>query len=203
MRGAGVLEWGVAVAPLDGASACGDIHLVREFPGGALVAVVDALGHGPEAERAAREAVEILAPVAHEPIADLLDRCHRSRQGRRGVVMSLASFDGMAHVMTWTGVGNVEGVLLRENQAKGSWRRTLLTHGGIVGGDLPAVRPQAQSLATGDLLIFATDGVRRDFADELDHLRPARDLAAELLARHGKGTDDALILVARYRGSLP
>jgi len=62
-----------------------------------------------------------------------------------------------------------------------------------------------------DLLIFATDGLRSSFMHDpqLQNplLRQAQDgpqqLADALLTRYGKATDDALVLVARYRGATP
>jgi hypothetical protein len=54
----------------------------------------------------------------------------------------------------------------------------------------------------GDTLIFATDGVRSDFASEhLAHDDPPQQLADRILARWGTKTDDALVLVARYVGT--
>src|SRR3989442_542063 len=49
-------------------------------------------------------------------------------------------------------------------------------------------------------LIFATDGIREGFADGLSPEAAPQHLADQILARHGKGTDDALVLVARYLG---
>ena len=48
------IEWAVATQPLPGPSVSGDLHLVEPFAHGALVAVVDGLGHGDEATAAAR-----------------------------------------------------------------------------------------------------------------------------------------------------
>ena len=41
-----MIQWGVAHAALAGELKCGDSHLVKLFPGGALVAVLDGIGHG-------------------------------------------------------------------------------------------------------------------------------------------------------------
>jgi hypothetical protein len=55
-------------------------------------------------------------------------------------------------------------------------------------------------LARGDLLIFATDGIRRDFADDLMPTGSCREIADRILQQYAIGTDDALVLVARYLG---
>lgn len=194
------LDWGVAGAPMRGQETSGDLEVVREFPGGALVAVIDALGHGPEAARVAERAAEILRASPHDPIAELVRRCHRELTGRRGVVLSLASIDRVGGMLTWAGVGNVEGVLVRIRNGHPPSRSGLVVLGGVVGGDLPEVRAQQLPFEMGDLLVFATDGVGRAFVDGIDPHLPTPQMTAELLARYAKGTDDALIVAARYQG---
>src|SRR5262245_2765968 len=55
-----LLECGIAGSTLPGQRISGDHYLVAPFPGGALVAVVDGVGHGNEASIAARTAVNTL-----------------------------------------------------------------------------------------------------------------------------------------------
>jgi len=52
----------------------------------------------------------------------------------------------------------------------------------------------------GDLLILATDGISVGFDRELNGLERPQELADRILARHGKRTDDATVLVARFKG---
>src|ERR1051326_4408996 len=106
------------------------------------------------------------------------------------------------HTLTWAGVGNVDCMLFHVDApapAKPS-RDSLVTRGGIVGSELPPVRAQVVPLARGDVLIFATDGIREGFSDGLQLEAPPQQVAEHILSQHGKGTDDALVLVARYRG---
>jgi hypothetical protein len=193
-----VVEWGSAGAALDGADS-GDACVVAPFPGGALVAVIDGLGHGPEARDATREAVRILEACAGEPLGALVERCHEALRKTRGAVMSLASFDARAASLTWLGVGNVEGFLLRAAPG-GRPRESLTLRGGVVGYQLPPLRPAALSVARGDTLVMATDGIRSAFVADLAPSPRPQELADAILARHARGTDDALVLVARYAG---
>jgi phosphoserine phosphatase RsbX len=55
-------------------------------------------------------------------------------------------------------------------------------------------------LRSGDLLILATDGVRTGFTSQVRLSDPPQQVADDILARHGKSTDDALVLVARFLG---
>ena len=197
----GLIEWAVAESVLPGQTESGDRCLVTPTPDGALVAVVDGLGHGAEAAEAAKAAVRSLERHAHEPIIPLIRSCHRSLAGTRGVVMSVAAFDARAETVTWVGVGNVEGVLLRAQATATLGRESLLLRGGVVGVHLPALAAAIVPVARGDQLIFATDGVRGDFA-----VRPfpggdvPQELADHILSKWGTRTDDALVLVARYLG---
>jgi phosphoserine phosphatase RsbX len=199
-QGAAYLDWGVATLALAGQSESGDLHLVAPVSNGVLVAVVDGLGHGEEAAAAARLAVQTLERFADEPPLFLLQRCHASLKGTRGVVMSLARFDAPRGTMTWLGVGNVEGILHHSNWAERSMRDSLVTRGGIVGGELPAVQAGVIPVEAGDTLVFSTDGIRGGFSEDVSAREQPQRLADLLLSRYGKGTDDALVLVARYLG---
>jgi len=195
-----LVHWGVATLALEGQTESGDLHLVQPVQDGVLVAVLDGLGHGEEAAAAARLAVSTLERYSEEPPLSLLQRCHLALKGSRGVVMSLARFDAPRGTMTWLGVGNVEGVLLLADQTLQPSRTTLVTFGGIVGAELPRARAWIVPVSPGDTLIFATDGVRTGFADGLAPTGSPQQIADGILARHAKGTDDALVLVARYIG---
>ena len=195
-----LIDYGVATLTLAGEAESGDLHLVKAVGNGVLVSVVDGLGHGAEAAAAARAAVAALDRHASESPLPLLQRCHRALAGTRGVVMSVAFFDRADGAMTWIGVGNVEGALLFGDSAARPARASLITRGGIVGSELPALRAEVIAVAPGDTLIFATDGVRNPFTDRLSADASPQQLADHILSRHSKGTDDALVLVARYTG---
>lgn len=196
------VEYGVAIAPFPGQTESGDQYLVKPFQGGALVAVVDGLGHGPKAAQAAKTAVALLEPHAHEPPAALFERCHRELVKTRGAAISLASVDALRGTITWIGVGNVTGLLLRANGGGSPPREQLLVRGGIVGFRLPPLRAVTTPVAPGDTLILVTDGVRSSFSEGLAFDCSPQQIADDILARHYRGNDDALALVARYAGPL-
>jgi phosphoserine phosphatase RsbX len=202
VHAAALIDWGVASSAVPGETQSGDLHLVKPLAGGVLIAVVDGLGHGAEAATAARRAVATLDEHASESVLALLERCHWALKGSRGVVMSLAFADRRQNALTWAGVGNVECMLFHATAATPAnpTRASLVTRGGIVGSELPQIRAQVVPLAAGDVLIFATDGIREGFSDALQFEAPPQQLAEHILSQHGKGTDDALVLVARYRG---
>ena len=197
----GVVEWAVAAAPLEGETVSGDAYVVAPFPDGVLVAVVDGLGPGPEAAVAARAATEVMAKYpADEPLA-LIRRCHDALRTTRGAVMSVASLDTRSSRMTWAGVGNVEGMLLRASTMAFPAREALMVRGGVVGKDnLPPLRSAAVVMHHGDALVMATDGVRSGFGDRVKASDDPDQTAQALLRDYTRGNDDACALVARYRG---
>ena len=195
-----LLDWATASRALRPRAQSGDQFVVTPVPSGVLLAVVDGLGHGAEAEVAAEAAVDILRERAHESVISLLDRCHRRLRATRGAVLSLAVFNAAESTMTWLGVGNVEGVLLRADPRIRPPRESLILRPGVVGVQLPPLQTTTLSVSLGDTLIFATDGVRSDFMTGALGDDPPQKAADRILFQHGKGTDDALVLVARYVG---
>lgn len=197
------LEWGVAVRALPTERKSGDVHVVRPFVGGGLVAVVDGLGHGEEAATAARLAAATLAHHAGDSVIALVRRCHEALARTRGAVMTLGAFNTADATLTWTGVGNVEGVLVRAAPDASNPRERVVLRGGVVGYELPLVRATVVPVLRGDMLVLATDGIRMDFVDWVNVREPPQRLADHLLAEFGKDDDDALVLVARYINPRP
>ena len=202
-RRVGPIEWGMAVQAADGEPACGDLEVVQPFANGVLFGAVDGLGHGQEAAEVARRAAGALAGHAHESVTSLVRRCHDALLETRGVVMSLAAFNTAESTLTWTGVGNVAAVLLHAGPEDPPRQEGLLLRGGVIGFQLPQLSEDVLTLLPGDTLLLATDGVRAGFAEGLQLGAPPQELAERILAQHLKGTDDALVLVARFLGARP
>lgn len=194
------IEWAVAELPQPGQSESGDRHLVLSSPAGGLVAVVDGLGHGAEAASAAKVAVRALERSADRPLVQIFRDCHQSLIGTRGAVISAASFSFTDDSMTWLGVGNAEGRLLRAPGSRSAPPEALLVRGGVVGAQLPPLVSKIVRLRRGDMLIVATDGIRSEFLDALLPYQEPQALADHVLARWSTQSDDALVLVVRYLG---
>ncbi len=190
------LEIGVAAETLAGRKSSGDCYVACGFEGGMLVGVLDGLGHGHEAHEAARIASSTLEAHPTEDLASLFARCHESLRTARGVVMSLASFRFAERTLAWAGVGNVEGRILRADAARRS--ESLLLKAGVVGVQIPIFEAIKLTIAPRDLLVMHTDGIDSNLAGTLLPWLPAQEIANRILQRHQKGTDDALVLVARF-----
>jgi negative regulator of sigma-B (phosphoserine phosphatase) len=142
--------------------------------------------------------VTTLQQHSNESLPALVERCHKRLQGGRGVVLSLGQLDARTDSLTWLAVGNVEGVLVHADAQP--QRHTIVQRGGVVGERLPPLQSTTLALAPGDTLAFATDGCRSEFVAEVAAGVPPQQLANALLRRYARPSDDALVLVARYRG---
>ena len=86
---------------------------------------------------------------------------------------------------------------------------SLVLRAGVLGARLPHLQAAMLAIRPGDLLVFATDGIRADSQTELtaETALPAgtalQPLADRILRRYATGRDDALALVVRYVGSGP
>ena len=72
---------------------------------------------------------------------------------------------------------------------------------GIVGYRIPeALTPQEVLIRPGDLLVITSDGIVEDHLDDIDFAASSLAIADQILRRHAKDSDDALVLAARHRG---
>jgi len=195
------VEYGVAKYVLPGQDESGDHHLVCCNRDGILIAAIDGIGHGKEAADASRAAAALLRSSANEPVISLVEQCHERLRGTRGIVISIASIDHEHGMMTWLGVGNVQGILMRSDAKKGNVRESLLLRAGVVGSQLPALQATVLPIVRGDTLFFATDGVSSDFFEALSSRENPQRAADRILDHYRNGNDDALVLVARVTGS--
>lgn len=194
------LEWSVAAATFPGQSRSGDLHVVLPRDDGALVAVVDGVGHGEEAAAAAAITGRTLERYRDESVISLARRCHAALIGTRGVAMSLARFGVADDTMTWLAIGNVDGVLVRNEPGSAPAREAVIMRGGVIGSRLPPLQATVVAVAPRDMLVFATDGIRPGFSALANPAHSPQKVADAILTAHAKDTDDALVLAVRYLG---
>jgi negative regulator of sigma-B (phosphoserine phosphatase) len=195
-----VLERGVAGKAHEGEGRSGDVAVFAPTSRGGLLAVLDGLGHGDAAADASEAAAEVITAHADAEPQRLLERCHEQLRRTRGAVVTIAWFDLEAREMAWTGVGNVEARFIRATDGPEARHDSPVVLGGVVGYNLPQVRLGTIPLQPGDSVVIATDGVAADYSVSLEAGITAQELADRVLARHGKGTDDALAAAVRYLG---
>src|SRR5262249_12283549 len=148
------LEFGVASRPRRMGDDNGDAFLIKQWEGNALAGVIDGLGHGTFAHRAAQAARQYVETHFDQPIEKLFHGAGRACRATRGVVMSLARFDLVKATLTVAGVGNVELRL-----AGCPERFSPVVRRGIVGLNAPEAAPTTYSWNANSVLIMHSDGV--------------------------------------------
>ena len=187
------LRIGISQHSLHDDPACGDIwHLAFDGPR-ISVLVIDGLGHGEDAERAARagEQAFALAPFAAPVLA--LEDIHQAMTGTRGGALAIAQIDTAGDTLTFIGIGNIGATLIAADKSRG-----LASHPGIVGGQYRKAQPFYYAQVNGQLLIMYSDGLQsrwnlQDYPG-LVHRHPAV-IAAVLHRDFCRGRDDVTVLV--------
>jgi hypothetical protein len=199
----GPIEWATAGRPLPGERVSGDQAIaIGVDDGAALLGVIDGLGHGPAAATAALRAVDALKSARTGRLEVLVQLCNRVLGGTRGVAMTLARVDFGAGILAWTGVGNVAADLVVKSATGIHVRSSARLSAGIVGYRIPEIWPaQTVSIRAGDLIMMTTDGIAEDHLEHIDFAAPATVIAEQILSKHAKETDDAMVLAARHRGA--
>lgn len=188
------LDWALRGRPIPGEIESGDLHVVDDQGDRCVLGVIDGLGHGPAAAKAAQAAAQG-AIGSRGDLESIFASCHASAKGTRGVAMSLAIVD-VSGAMTWAGIGNVEAVVI-----KASGRESLTLRGGVVGERLTPPRVTPLTIAFGDVIVFFSDGLRTAAIAAVSRLDAPPVIAAALIDGFAKASDDALVLVARFTGS--
>lgn len=197
----GFLQLAEAGRTMPGEGESGDVGVVAPVPDGALLAVIDGLGHGPEAARAAETAARTVHECAGEPLNVVMEHCHQALRGTRGVVITLAHVDERRQTLTWVGVGNVEGRIWPAVPGDTLTRQAPPLRGGVVGHHLPRLTGTTLPLTRGDLMVLSTDGIKHDFHDRFRLAGTVQQIADDIADDYWVERDDALVMVARYLGS--
>ena len=114
--------------------------------------------------------------------------------------MNIAKVNTFDETITMLGVGNVEGILIRADRSIRPNCEHVVAMGGVVGYQMPRLHASMTSISKDDLLIFATDGIDADFADDVRMNDAPQRIAKHIHDRYNKKIDDALVLVVRYMG---
>ncbi|RYZ65254.1 MAG: hypothetical protein EOP05_20875 [Proteobacteria bacterium] len=120
-----------------------------------VLMVVDGLGHGPLAHKAAAEAVDAVKQMdASLPLDVMMMRLHALLRSTRGAALSLARWIPGKDSVEFLGIGNVRGVV--EDFVK---QRTLLNHPGTVGLQFRPKAPNTVSWTGHGYLVLHSDGI--------------------------------------------
>ena len=192
-----MLEHSSLIRPCPGERVSGDAVVIRPLEGGIFAAIVDVLGHGPEAHQLALMIDAYLTRYASSDIPGLMTRLHRHVQGTRGAVAGLCAIGAASGRVVYAGTGNT--VLRRFGRID----TRLVSHEGVLGQNMRTPQLQTLQLEKGDLVVLYTDGVRDRFTAKdypsIFHHAP-KDVVRAIIERFGKDYDDAACIAVRYSG---
>lgn len=190
---------GAICLPAANEDQCGDAAAITDTGALRTAAVVDGLGHGPEAAEAAHAAVRAFHATAERPLRDIMTAMHRTLRHTRGAAVGLLRLQ--ADQAEYCGVGNVRVVTLGPDDV----HHRLTGQPGTVGWRMPTPRTHGIALTAATTAVLHTDGIdlRWSHTPPSHLLRlPAPLLATALVHGHHRTRDDATVLAARPRPAL-
>lgn len=188
------IMWGACNRAKQGQSISGDAWMVAMLnDSGVLAAVVDGLGGGEEAARAARLAETIFRERAERPLQELIRVSHEALHATRGAVAGLLRLDPTQNSASYIGVGNIGVYVYSRKPIKP------ISKNGILGYRLPTLLELTYSYDPGDLFVLYSDGVSSQFAQDLylDIRQSPQALAEQIVRTYGKHSDDATVVVVQ------
>lgn len=177
------------------APACGDgIGLWRKG-GIVFLAIVDGLGHGPQAAKASTAVLNFISENFGAPLPELFQACDLAVRHTRGAALGAARIETDANQLYYAGIGNTRTMVFGERKIR------LDGDPGIIGAGFRKLNVDSIELESGDLVFMQTDGLKR-LTDPREYggllygeLDP---LADRMFQDNYLGTDDGALLVFRY-----
>ena len=189
------LEVGAVCLPKTGEDVPGDGWLLEGSGDYRTIMVVDGLGHGPNAARAARAATEAFAAHPAATPGALMQICHGALAATRGAAGAAARVAPAKRHGSFAGVGNIACRVETTGE-----RRQLVSHSGTLGHVMRRVQEFEFVFPAGALLILHSDGLTTRWSTE-DYpgllAKHAGLIAGVLYRDHNRGTDDVTVVVLK------
>ena len=160
-----------------------------------LICMVDGLGHGEDAELAARKAVHFVEKNRGMDLAEMMQGCDEELRGSRGAAMAVTRIDKSTGTLEYTSVGNTRCAII------GHKIQYLGGIYGIVGEGINPTIIEQRQLGRRDLVLFWTDGLPetlRLVATRVRRTTNAQAFADELIDEFAIEDDDAGVVVVRW-----
>jgi serine/threonine protein phosphatase PrpC len=186
--------WGAVCRAKQSQTVSGDLFVIQEHGEGRLLAaVVDGLGGGEEAARAARAAEQVIRQHPEWPLQELVQRSHVALHSTRGAVIGLLRLDTHGYKVSYVGVGNIGAQVYSRQTIKP------ISKNGILGFRLPTLLELNYVYDPGDIFVLYSDGVSSRFAldGKIDIRQAPQRIAEQILELYGKYTDDATVVVIK------
>jgi negative regulator of sigma-B (phosphoserine phosphatase) len=173
----------------------GDAVVMRPIENGLFAAIIDVLGHGPDAHALTHVIEDFLDRHATADVASLMTRLHQRLKGSRGAAVGLCAIDSARGAAEYVGIGNTSMRRFGESETR------LVSYDGVLGQNMRTPLLQSLELESGDLIMLYTDGVSDRFTTaEYPGVRrhAPMEVARIVIDRFGKDHDDSACIAIRY-----
>ncbi len=180
---------------LNNAPYCGDECGYWKDGTKTTLCIIDGLGHGEGAEKAAKAAVKYIACHLSESLPEIFTGCDRELHKTRGAAVGIAFIDEEKDELTYAGIGNTRVIVVNSKNFR------LDGDYGIVGCGFKKLTPETVAIGKGAMVIMFTDGLE-ELVDlsRYDLLAgDVHELAEMILMDWRIERDDAAIMVYRRR----
>jgi len=185
---------GAATRPKPGLALNGDAFVIKAWGKKTLVGVIDGLGHGQFAHKAALSSSRYVETHYDLPLEALFQGVDRACRATRGVVMTLALFDWERSRVSLAAVGNVEIKHVGPSDVSFVSRR------GYLGSGTRPVAVSHFDWTPQDVLVMYSDGLHDNWSwrgnPSLAGMSAQR-VAVNLLNTHARDNDDATVVVVK------
>jgi anti-sigma regulatory factor (Ser/Thr protein kinase) len=187
----GGIRHGAINIAVEGEIECGDGWCLKLGSQGLALFLVDGLGHGTFAAEAARIAVEAFARDPFAEPQEIMGRANGVMSKTRGGAAACARVIG--EKISYAGVGNISGTLVSVGKSQG-----MVSQNGTLGAYQRRTLQFEYAREAGARLIMYSDGIsgRWELKNRADLLaRHPAIIAASIYRDHGRGRDDATVVV--------
>jgi serine phosphatase RsbU (regulator of sigma subunit) len=188
-------QYSSRIRPCWGERLSGDAVVIQPLERGMLVAIVDVLGHGPEAHELTHVIDSYLTRYPSFDVTGLMRRLHQHLNGTRGAAVGLCAIHTDRGRVDYASIGNTVMRTFGETENR------FVSQEGVLGQNMRTPRLQSLQLEPGDLITLYTDGVSDRFS-AIDY--PAilwhtpEEVVGNVVQRFGKDHDDAACIAVKY-----
>lgn len=189
--------WGALNVAMPGESVSGDGWSIHHDERGCTLMVVDGLGHGPDAAKAATAAMRLFEKHRGASPAETLQAIHAGLRATRGGALAIARVEPGSRQVVFAGVGNIVGSIVSPD----AQMKRMMSHNGTVGHNARRIQE----------IVYPLDDVRSTIVLHSDGLSGSWSIgsypglasqhpslwAAVLYRDFARGRDDATVLVAK------
>ncbi len=182
--------------PKKGEILCGDGWKISRNSFEYKLIALDGLGHGPEANKASKAAVDEFITIKQNTPGETIKILHQKIRGTRGAVGMVMHLNTLSNVLSYAGLGNISARIFGHEKNK-----SIISYNGIIGQSIPnSLHSNQVNLQKNETLIVYSDGLKSRW--DLTHLpdilsHDGSIVAAALYKDFSRQTDDLLVIVVK------